>query len=88
PLPSKSPHTPRIINITSSTGSVGLRLDRSNPFFWMKADPYRVSKAALNMVSACQVVEYGVRWWKVLLLCLGFTVSNLGPSNMVENGAR
>jgi NAD(P)-dependent dehydrogenase (short-subunit alcohol dehydrogenase family) len=41
--------------------------------------PYRTSKAALNMLTACQDYEYGPKGWKVFCFCPGFTESNLGP---------
>lgn len=88
PLLAKSITTPRIINVTSGAGSISLRLDPNNPYYAMKTEQYRVSKAALNMLSACQSVEYGPRGWKVFLFCPGFTVSNLGPMNTAENGAQ
>ena len=50
--------------------------------------PYRVSKAALNMLTVCQAYEYGPRGWKVFAFCPGFTESNLGPMNRVANGAK
>jgi NAD(P)-dependent dehydrogenase (short-subunit alcohol dehydrogenase family) len=37
PLLAKSAKTPRIINVTSGAGSVGLRLDMTNPHQKMKA---------------------------------------------------
>jgi hypothetical protein len=40
------------------------------------------------MVTACQFVEYGELGIKVSLYDPGFTVSNLGPHNNVESGAR
>ncbi|KAJ4292721.1 hypothetical protein N0V90_009384 [Kalmusia sp. IMI 367209] len=88
PLLAKSSKTPRIINVSSGAGSIGLRLDPNNPFYEMKGDQYRVSKSALNMVNACQAVEYGRKGWKVFLFCPGFTASNLGPHNKIENGAK
>lgn len=88
PLLSKSTQTPRIINVTSGAGSISLRLDHTNPHYSMRATQYRVSKAALNMASSCQAVEYGPLGWKVFLYCPGFTESNLGPTNKVVNGAK
>ncbi|CAG5178137.1 uncharacterized protein ALTATR162_LOCUS8551 [Alternaria atra] len=80
--------TPRIINVTSGAGSIGWRSDRTNPHQEMKALPYRTSKAALNMLTACQDYEYGPKGWKVFCFCPGFTESNLGPMNKVEHGAK
>jgi NAD(P)-dependent dehydrogenase (short-subunit alcohol dehydrogenase family) len=85
---SKSSNTPRIINVTSGAGSIGLRLESNNPYYAQKASQYRVSKAALNMVFACLTAEYESKGWKILLFCPGFTESNLGPVNKVVNGAK
>ena len=49
---------------------------------------YQVSKAALNMLSACQAMEYGEQGWKVFTYAPGHTVSNLGPYNKAEYGAK
>lgn len=54
----------------------------------MSGVQYRASKSALNMVHACQFVEYGDLGIKVFLFDPGFTVSNLGPHNKAEHGAR
>ncbi|KAF2031234.1 NAD(P)-binding protein [Setomelanomma holmii] len=88
PLLSASTHTPRIINVTSGAGSITLRSDTSNPHQTMKVVPYRVSKAALNMLTVCQWYEYREAGWKVFAFCPGFTESNLGPMNKVEHGAK
>ena len=40
------------------------------------------------MVTAGHVVEYGKLGFKVFAFCPGFTVSNLGPLNNRENGAK
>ena len=88
PLLSKSISTPRIVNVSSGAGSISLRLDPNNEFYKMKHDQYRVSKAALNMVTACQITEYHPRGWKVFVYCPGWTESNLSPANKVANGAK
>ncbi|KAI4653737.1 hypothetical protein J4E93_001504 [Alternaria ventricosa] len=80
--------TPRILNVSSGAGSIGLRSDRTNPHQAMKNLPYRSSKAALNMLTACQDYEYGPKGWKVFCFCPGFTESNLGPRNKPEHGAK
>lgn len=60
--PSSSPPPPpprRIVNISSGAGSITRRLDPSSPIYALQAPQYRASKAALNMVTACQHVEFG-----------------------------
>jgi NAD(P)-dependent dehydrogenase (short-subunit alcohol dehydrogenase family) len=51
---------PRIINISSGAGSLGRRLFPESPMYRIQAVPYRASKIAFNMVTACLYVEYGL----------------------------
>ncbi|KAF2848573.1 putative short-chain dehydrogenase [Plenodomus tracheiphilus IPT5] len=93
PLLSKSTTTPRIVNVSSGAGSIGLRLDPKDAFYKMKQDQYRVSKAALNMVTACQITEYQSKGWKVFAYCPGWTATkptSEGASPIVKmlNGGR
>ena len=80
--------SPRIINISSGGGSINRRLDASSPSYKMQEIQYRASKAALNMITACQWVEFGPAGIKVFAYNPGFTQSNLGPQNKAENGAK
>ena len=63
PLLSKSPHIPRLINVSSGGGSVGKRSDpttsTSKVGFW--GLPYCASKAALNLITLTQASVYGTR---------------------------
>jgi NAD(P)-dependent dehydrogenase (short-subunit alcohol dehydrogenase family) len=97
---------PRIINISSGTGSLGRRLFPESPMYKIQAIPYRASKVAFNMITACLYVEYGLgieqidgekaeeaegskkKNMKVFAYDPGFTISNLGPHNKAEFGAR
>ena len=98
---------PRIINISSGAGSLGRRLFPESPMYKIQAVPYRASKAAFNMITACLYVEYGLgieqidgektegeaeggekKLMKVFAYDPGFTISNLGPHNKAEFGAR
>ena len=88
PLLKKANGTPRIINVSSGQGSITKRLDPTSSGYNLKGVQYRTSKAAMNMVTACQEVEYGEQGFKVFAYCPGFTVSNLGPHNNAENGAK
>lgn len=89
PLLSKSKGTPRIVNITSDAGSITKRLDPTSPGYqYPGITAYRASKAALNMVTACQAVVYGNAGFKVFAYNPGFTVSTNGPSNDLEHGAK
>ncbi|PVI04352.1 NAD(P)-binding protein [Periconia macrospinosa] len=89
-LPSllKSPSGARVVNVSSGIGSIGRKLDPTGPFHKVSSVPYRASKTALNMVTACQFVELGEMGIKVFLYDPGFTVSNLSEHNTVERGAR
>lgn len=87
PLLQKS-SSARIINISSGVSSIGRKLEPTNPMRKLSAVPYRASKTALNMVTACQYVEYGALGIKVLLYDPGYTVSNLSENNRAEKGAR
>ena len=79
----------RIVNISSGVGSINRRLDPSSfAYNSFQGLQYRTSKAALSMVTACQWVEYGQVGIKVFAYDPGFTVSNLGPHNNAENGAK
>ncbi|KAF2669201.1 NAD(P)-binding protein [Microthyrium microscopicum] len=88
PILKKSIGTPRIINVTSGAGSIGNRLDRSQATNAIKAIPYRVSKAAMNMVAACQWFELATEGFKVFIYGPGFTESNLSAMNKTANGAK
>ncbi|KAF3009711.1 hypothetical protein E8E13_008889 [Curvularia kusanoi] len=82
----KSP-TLRIVNVTSGAGSLSRCLDARTPYYKHREPQYRVSKAAMNMVAACQVAEFHDQGWKVFLYSPGFCESNLGPQNKLVNGA-
>ncbi|KAL1793755.1 hypothetical protein ACET3X_008737 [Alternaria dauci] len=88
PLLSKSTKTPRIINVSSNTGSITLRLDPSYPSSNHEVVPYRISKAALNMLTACQAYKYGPLGWKIFAFDPGHTESNLSPATTAEYGAK
>lgn len=80
--------TARVIQVSSGMGSVSIKLDHSNWVAPIPALPYRASKAALHMVTAQLVYEFKDDNIKFFTVCPGFTVSNLGAQNRVENGAK
>ena len=59
PLLKKSTN-PRIINISSGAGSIGRRLAPESPMYKIQSVPYRASKVAFNMITACLHVEFGL----------------------------
>lgn len=87
---------PRIVNISTSLASFGLRINYSN---WTNTmpppvDTYRLTKAALNMATLNQ--SYNFKSWehpaKVFSYCPGYVVTNLeGEGNgaqMATKGAK
>jgi NAD(P)-dependent dehydrogenase (short-subunit alcohol dehydrogenase family) len=77
PLLKKSPN-PRLLFVSTSVGSITLRCDPTNKSYNVSATSYRVSKAALNMLTACYAKElkeeFGCNVWAV---DPGLVVSNL-----------
>lgn len=52
--PSLSFKIPKIITVSSVMGSITLMMDPTGPYRHMIAEVYRMTKAALNMLTACQ----------------------------------
>lgn len=82
---------PYIIYISSEMGSITTRLDPTFMFDKLRGEPYRMSKAALNMLAACHRRNYE-DWCKVGAFNPGWCVSNLsGPQGLEmrkKGGAR
>ncbi|KAH7378693.1 hypothetical protein BKA66DRAFT_513124 [Pyrenochaeta sp. MPI-SDFR-AT-0127] len=67
----------KIINVSSVMGSVTLMIDPTNPYRQIIAEVYRMTKAALNMLTACQhttLHEVGGTAWA---FCPGYVVTDL-----------
>ncbi|KAH7118096.1 hypothetical protein B0J13DRAFT_652468 [Dactylonectria estremocensis] len=84
---------PRIINVSSTLGSITLRNDHSSAYTQVTGETYRVSKAALNMITGIQAYQYK-KWEhpaKVWSFCPGFVVTNLtgeeDRQNRIDQGA-
>lgn len=73
----KKSNDPRIINVSSGMGSVGARLDPSNPWYHQEGEAYRMSKAALNMASANQKYKYRKEKFKIWSYCPGFVITDI-----------
>ncbi|KAK3684481.1 hypothetical protein LTR37_020229 [Vermiconidia calcicola] len=86
PLLNKSTTTPRIVNVTSGAGSLAKRTDLTQTDLPL-IPPYNCSKAALNMLGACDFVKYKDEKLKVFTYCPGYRVSNLSQKNKAEYGA-
>lgn len=89
PLLQKSTGTPRIINVSSGAGSLGLTLGPKGGRGYVSI-PYMTSKAALNMLSAVEIIMFRQKEInvKVFTYSPGFCVSNLSEFNKAENGAK
>lgn len=76
PLLKKS-KDPRIINVSSTMGSIAQRLDPGKIGYQFPAEGYRMSKAAMNMATACLHVNHKDGGVKVWSFCPGYVVTNL-----------
>lgn len=88
PLLRESKCIPRLLNVSSGSGSIQLTLkNESDTFKQSEFLPYACSKVAMNMIAACQASALGPRG-KVFVWCPGFAVSNLSNMNTAEMGAK
>ncbi|KAH7244584.1 putative short chain dehydrogenase/reductase [Fusarium redolens] len=91
PLLKKS-SKPLVIYVSSEQGSISLRLNPDHQFHRIQGDAYRTSKAALNMVAACQRYNYADAGIKVVAFNPGWCLSNLtgeqGREWRIKGGAR
>lgn len=80
---------PRIVNVSSELGSITMRNDYSTKYTQVTGSTYRISKAALNMVTAALSYEY--KEWdnpaKVWSYCPGYVVTNLTGEDDRQNRA-
>jgi NAD(P)-dependent dehydrogenase (short-subunit alcohol dehydrogenase family) len=86
PLLKKS-KAPKIINVSSGLGSTTMRSDPKDPSYSIALEPYRMSKSALNMLSAChnaQFKEFGAKAWAY---CPGYVVTDLTGAEDRQNRA-
>ncbi|KAH9907170.1 putative short chain dehydrogenase/reductase [Xylariomycetidae sp. FL2044] len=83
---------PLVVYISSAQGSVTKRLDASYDHVNLRADHYRVSKAALNMLAACHRHNFAEWGCKVIAFNPAWCVSNLtgekGREMRAKMGAR
>lgn len=82
PLLQKS-KDPRIINVTSGLGSIGKRADPHDEYYGQaQNETYRMSKAALNMMTTSlshQFKDWGCKVWS---FCPGYVITDLtGPED-------
>ncbi|KAL2062042.1 hypothetical protein VTL71DRAFT_6308 [Oculimacula yallundae] len=77
---------PRIIYVSSVLGSIQIRGDKKNIAYNESYKAYRISKAALNMVVACDAYEYGDRA-KVFAFCPGYVITDLAGQREAKEKA-
>ncbi|KAK0104987.1 hypothetical protein ONS95_004643 [Cadophora gregata] len=78
--------SPRIIYVTSALGSIHNREDPKNNAYNEAYKAYRISKAALNMVVACDAWEYRDKA-KVFAFCPGYVISDLAGQREAKEKA-
>ncbi|KAF2795738.1 NAD(P)-binding protein [Melanomma pulvis-pyrius CBS 109.77] len=87
----KASKSPKVINVSSGLGSITMRSDPNDPTYSVSFDVYRMSKSALNMLSACHSASFKKFGAKVWAYCPGFVVTNLtgeeDRQNRVNMGA-
>ena len=72
----KSQGTPRVVYVSSELGSISRRCDPKNVAYEAEYKAYRMSKAALNMLVACDSWEFGGKMM-VWAYCPGYVVTDL-----------
>lgn len=77
---------PRIIYISSRLGSITLRFDPNSQAWNEDYKSYRISKAAMNMLVACDTWEYGKKGYKVFAYHPGYVLTDL--ANMREEKSK
>ncbi|HAS45222.1 MAG TPA: short-chain dehydrogenase [Microscillaceae bacterium] len=87
----KKSSAPRIVNVSSSQGSLTLANDESNKYYHFKGAVYQSSKAALNMYSIVLAYELRETSIKVNMVDPGFTktdFNNHRGTGTVEEAAQ
>lgn len=87
----KSPE-PRVVNVSSSQGSITLHSDPSYKYYDYKGAVYLSSKAALNMYTVVLAYELKDTRFKVNAVCPGYTKTDFnghrGPGTLEDAGKR
>jgi NAD(P)-dependent dehydrogenase (short-subunit alcohol dehydrogenase family) len=77
---------PRVIYVSSALGSITKRSNSKEGAYDQAYKAYRISKAALNMLAACDAWEYEGKV-KVFAYCPGFVITDLaGQREIKERG--
>lgn len=88
----KKSSEPRIVNVSSSQGSITLHSDPSYKYYDYKGAVYLSSKAALNMYTVVLAYELKDSNFKVNAICPGYTKTDFnghrGPGTVEDAGKR
>lgn len=80
---------PKIVNVSSVMGSIAMKLDTSVPFHQVGVEVYRMSKAAVNMLSAHQQTVMKEFGGLAFSYCPGRVATNLdGGADLSEEERR
>ncbi|MCF3108078.1 SDR family oxidoreductase [Niabella sp. CC-SYL272] len=88
----KNAPAPRIVNVSSSQGSITLHSDPTYKYYDYKAAVYLSSKAALNMYTVVLAYEFKNTPFKINAVCPGYTKTDFnghrGPGTVEDAGKR
>jgi NAD(P)-dependent dehydrogenase (short-subunit alcohol dehydrogenase family) len=88
----KESFEPRIVNVSSSQGSITLHSDPSYKYYDYKGAVYLSSKSAMNMYTVVLAYELRDRAFKVNAVCPGYTKTDFnghrGPGSVENAGMR
>ena len=88
----KKSSEPRIVNVSSSQGSITLHSDPAYKYYDYKGAVYLSSKAALNMYTVVLAYELKGTSFKVNAVCPGYTKTDFnghrGPGTVEDAGKR
>lgn len=88
----KNSPAPRIVNVSSSQGSITLHSDPTYKYYDYKGVVYLSSKSALNMYTVVLAYEFKNSNFKINAVCPGYTKTDFnghrGPGSVQDAGER
>ncbi|NLR59381.1 SDR family oxidoreductase [Chitinophaga polysaccharea] len=88
----KNSSAPRIVNVSSSQGSITLHSDPTYKYYDYKGAVYLSSKSALNMYTVVLAYEFKNTSFKINAVCPGYTKTDFnghrGPGSVEDAGKR
>lgn len=88
----KASSAPRIVNVSSSQGSITLHSDPAYKYYDYKGAVYLSSKSALNMYTVVLAYELKNTGFKINAVCPGYTKTDFnghrGPGSVKDAGTR